>query len=66
LGGAAQDVVDKMPMNYLYLGLIATLRLNVPVVACRRDPRNVTLWCWTTFGEGRWANDSRLARLRSK
>src|SRR6185312_5480075 len=28
------------------------------VIACRRDPRDVALSCWTTFfGAVRWAND---------
>jgi tetratricopeptide (TPR) repeat protein len=34
----ARHVVDKMPHNFVYLGLIATLFPKARVVNCRRDP----------------------------
>src|SRR5262249_43993827 len=38
LGGGASRVVDKLPANFLHLGLIATLFPKARVVHCRRDP----------------------------
>lgn len=58
LGGDAHHVVDKMPSNYLHLGLIAALWPGATVVVCRRDPRDVALSCWSNyFGALNWAND---------
>lgn len=36
-GGAAR-IVDKMPHNFVYLGLIATLFPRARIINCRRDP----------------------------
>jgi len=36
-------IVDKMPFNYLHLGLIATLFPDAAVVHCRRDPLDTCL-----------------------
>jgi hypothetical protein len=33
-----QWIVDKMPQNFLYLGLIALLCPEAPIVHCRRSP----------------------------
>lgn len=38
LGQGARRVTDKMPYNFLYLGLIATLFPRARIVHCRRDP----------------------------
>jgi hypothetical protein len=55
-GGAAR-IVDKMPDNYVYLGLIAALFPNATLIHCRRDFRDVALSCWLTgFGSVRWTN----------
>jgi tetratricopeptide (TPR) repeat protein len=55
---AALRIVDKMPDNYLYLGLLATLFPRAKFVHCRRDLRDVAVSCWIThFKEIRWAND---------
>ncbi len=54
----AERVVDKMPENTLYLGLIAAMFPHATVIHCRRDPRDVALSCWiTNFGQVRWACD---------
>ena len=54
----ALRIVDKMPENYLYLGLLATLFPRAKLIHCRRDLRDVALSCWMThFQEVRWAND---------
>ncbi len=58
LNGSADRVVDKMPENTLYLGLIAALFPRATLIHCRRDPRDVALSCWMThFAEIRWACD---------
>lgn len=46
LGGPARRVVDKMPTNFLHLGLIATLFPQARVIHCVRDPRDVLLSCY--------------------
>jgi tetratricopeptide (TPR) repeat protein len=57
-GGRAERVVDKMPDNYMYLGLLATLFPNAVFIHCRRDLRDVAVSCWMTdFRSIRWANE---------
>jgi tetratricopeptide (TPR) repeat protein len=51
-------VVDKMPDNYLYLGLIAALFPRATLIYVRRDVRDVAVSCWMThFRSIRWADD---------
>jgi tetratricopeptide (TPR) repeat protein len=51
-------VADKMPDNYLYLGLLAALFPKAKFIHCRRDLRDVAVSCWmTNFRSIRWAND---------
>jgi hypothetical protein len=58
LNGSAPHVVDKMPDNYLYLGLLAVLFPQAKFVHCRRDLRDVAVSCWmTNFRHIRWAAD---------
>jgi tetratricopeptide (TPR) repeat protein len=60
LSHAALRIVDKMPENYLYLGLLASLFPRAKFIHCRRDLRDVAVSCWmTNFGEVRWACDQR-------
>jgi sulfotransferase family protein len=57
-GGRAERVVDKMPDNYLYLGLLAALFPDAVFIHCRRDLRDIAVSCWMTdFRSIRWAND---------
>jgi tetratricopeptide (TPR) repeat protein len=57
----ADRVVDKMPDNTIYLGLIATVFPGAKIIHCRRDLRDVALSCWMTdFLEVRWACDPDL------
>jgi tetratricopeptide (TPR) repeat protein len=57
-GGRCAVVVDKMPDNYLYLGLLAILFPHATFIHCRRDLRDVAVSCWMTdFRSIRWAND---------
>jgi hypothetical protein len=54
----AERVVDKMPDNYLYLGLLAAMFPRAAFIHCRRDLRDVAVSCWMTdFRSIRWAND---------
>ncbi len=56
----SDHVVDKMPSNYLYLGLIVALWPEARIVVCRRDPRDIALSCWMNFfSQLRWTNDVR-------
>ncbi len=58
LNRTAARVVDKMPDNYFYLGLLAVLFPRAKFIHCRRDLRDVAVSCWMThFHHLRWAND---------
>ncbi len=46
IGGAAKRVTDKMPTNFLHLGLIARLFPNARVIHTRRDPMDSGLSCY--------------------
>jgi tetratricopeptide (TPR) repeat protein len=51
-------VADKMPDNYLYLGLLVALFPKAKFIHCRRDLRDIAVSCWmTNFRSIRWAND---------
>lgn len=51
-------IVDKMPDNYMYLGLLASMFPRAAFIHCRRDLRDVAVSCWMTdFRSIRWAND---------
>jgi tetratricopeptide (TPR) repeat protein len=51
-------VADKMPDNYLYLGLLAALFPKAKFIHCRRELRDIAVSCWmTNFRHIRWAND---------
>jgi tetratricopeptide (TPR) repeat protein len=57
-GGRAERVVDKLPENYLLVGLLRILFPNAAVIHCRRDLRDVALSCWTAdFRSVPWASD---------
>ncbi len=58
LDRTALRIVDKMPENYLALGLLAGLFPRAKFIHCRRDLRDVAVSCWIThFQEVRWSND---------
>jgi tetratricopeptide (TPR) repeat protein len=53
LGGAALRVTDKMPHNYMHLGLMALLFPQARVLHTTRDPVDTCLSCYfQTFGRG--------------
>ncbi len=58
LDSAALRIVDKLPDNYLFLGLLAALFPRAKLIHCRRDLRDTAVSCWMThFRELRWTND---------
>jgi tetratricopeptide (TPR) repeat protein len=66
-GGRAARIGDKMPDNYIHLGLLTILFPNALFIHCRRDRRDVAVSCWMTgFRSVRWTNDARhiAARFR--
>jgi cytochrome c-type biogenesis protein CcmH/NrfG len=46
LGPKATRVVDKMPFNFMNLGLIAVLFPNAKILHCRRNPADTALSCF--------------------
>ncbi len=46
---SALRVVDKMPTNYLHLGLIAVLFPRARIIHCQRDPMDVCLSCYFQY-----------------
>jgi hypothetical protein len=53
----AERIVDKMPDNYMYLGLLAVLFPCAVFVHCRRGLRDVAVSCWMTdFRSIRWSS----------
>jgi tetratricopeptide (TPR) repeat protein len=61
----ALRIVDKMPDNYLYLGLLASLFPRAKFIHCRRDLRDVAVSCWMThFREIHWASDQQQIASR--
>lgn len=46
LSNGSLRVTDKMPLNFLHLGLIRTLFPRAPVIHCRRDPFDTCLSCY--------------------
>jgi hypothetical protein len=54
----AQRFVNKMPDNYLHLGLLAAMFPRATFIHCRRDLRDIAVSCWMTdFRDIPWAND---------
>ena len=48
LDGGAARVTDKLPLNFLHLGLIALVLPEARVIHCRRDPLDTCLSCYMT------------------
>jgi tetratricopeptide (TPR) repeat protein len=58
LNADRRHVADKMPDNYMYLGLLAAQFPRAKFIHCRRDLRDTAVSCWmTNFSQIRWAND---------
>jgi tetratricopeptide (TPR) repeat protein len=57
-GERTDRVVDKMPDNYMYLGILSLVFPRATFIHCRRDLRDIAVSCWMTdFRSIRWAND---------
>jgi tetratricopeptide (TPR) repeat protein len=57
-GGRNPRIVDKMPDNYMYVGLLAIMFPRAVFIHSRRDLRDIAVSCWMTdFRSIRWAND---------
>jgi tetratricopeptide (TPR) repeat protein len=57
-GGRSERIIDKLPENYLHLGLLGAMFPRAVLIHCRRDLRDVAISCWMTdFRNVRWAND---------
>jgi tetratricopeptide (TPR) repeat protein len=61
LAPRASRIVDKMPMNYYRLGLIATLFPKAKIIHCLRDPMDTGLSCYSKdfVSFPLWASDLR-------
>lgn len=46
-GEQSQKITDKMPGNFVHLGLIALLLPKAKIIHCHRDPINTCLSCFT-------------------
>lgn len=46
VGNRSSRITDKMPTNFIYLGLIALLFPKAHVIHCRRNPLDVSLSCY--------------------
>ena len=54
----ADRIVDKMPSNFLFIGLIKAMFPNATIIHAMRHPLDACLSCYfQAFGELRWAND---------
>jgi len=51
-GGEAARVTDKLPTNFLHLGLIRALFPRAAVIHCVRDPVDASLSCWQQHFRG--------------
>lgn len=61
LNPAAARITDKMPFNFMWIGLIRLALPNAKIIHCRRDARDIALSCYTRmFTElTPWSNDLR-------
>ena len=46
LAPAAERIIDKMPYNFQYAGLIHLALSNARIIHVRRDLRDTALSCW--------------------
>jgi tetratricopeptide (TPR) repeat protein len=51
LNPGAARITDKLPLNFLHLGLIALLLPGAKVIDCLRDPRDTSLSCFMAMFE---------------
>lgn len=63
LAQGKRHVVDKMPANFLYAGLIAAILPEAKIVHCRRDPVDTCLSCYSKLFSAEQAFTYDLAEL---
>ncbi len=63
LAQGRRHVVDKMPSNFLYAGLIRLILPNARIIHCRRDPVDTCLSCYTKLFTSEQAFSYDLAEL---
>ena len=57
----ADRIVDKLPGNYFFLGLISVLFPNTTIIHAVRHPLDTCLSCYfQNFAEVQWANDFKV------
>ena len=61
--GESQRIVDKMPYNYLHLGLITILFPNAYIINCERNPYDTCLSIFFQYFEGMHDYSYRLEDL---
>jgi hypothetical protein len=47
LAPGAARIIDKMPGNFMYLGLMALLMPKARIISCQRDPRDIGMSIFT-------------------
>ncbi len=59
LAPQAQRIIDKMPGNFLYLGLAALLFPKARIISCQRDPRDIgfSIFTFRFYGTHPYAHD---------
>ena len=63
--GASSRIVDKMPDNYMYIGLLSIMFPRATFIHCKRDLRDIAVSCWMTdFRSIRWSNDQKSIAAR--
>jgi hypothetical protein len=55
LAGNSARLIDKMPVNFLYAGLIPLILPGARIVHCRRDPVDTCLSCYSKLFTGEQA-----------
>jgi tetratricopeptide (TPR) repeat protein len=58
IGPDALRVTDKLPFNFLWLGLVHLLLPNARIIHCRRNPVDTCLSIYTTHFANDWAGTS--------
>jgi tetratricopeptide (TPR) repeat protein len=65
--GRSARIVDKMPDNYMYIGLLSIMFPRATFIHCKRDLRDIAVSCWITdFRSIRWSNDQNTISERFK
>jgi tetratricopeptide (TPR) repeat protein len=58
IGSDAARVTDKMPFNFLWIGLLQLLLPDARIIHCRRNPVDTCLSIYTTHFASNWAGTS--------